>query len=174
MQFCWAHLIRDVKFLATLPDPVTRRYGEKLLATIKCLFRVWHRRGAMPTEKWERAAQRARDAVIQRARHAPQRSEAQNIARRFRVYGAYYFTFLNVPGVEPTNNSMEQRMRFVAIDRKITQGTRSERGRRWCERMWTLLATCVQQGRSAFLFLCRSLLAYFTKQPFPSLLPLPP
>ena len=33
MQFCWAHLIRDVKFLATLLDPVTRRYGERLLAT---------------------------------------------------------------------------------------------------------------------------------------------
>ena len=24
MQFCWAHLIRDVKFLTTLTDPVTR------------------------------------------------------------------------------------------------------------------------------------------------------
>jgi len=129
----------------------------------------------MPAEKWERATQRARDVVFQRARRAPQRSEAQNIAQRFRDYGAYYFTFLKVPGVEPTNNSMEQRMRFVAIDRKITQqGTRGERGRRWCERMWTVLATCVQQHRSAFTFLYQSLLAYFTKQPSPSLLPLPP
>jgi transposase len=174
MQFCWAHLIRDVKFLTTLLDPVTRRYGEKLLATIKCLFRVWHRRGAMAAEQWKRAARRTSEAVVQRARRAPQRSEAQNIAKRFRDYGSYYFTFLRVPGVEPTNNAMEQRMRFVTIDRKITQGTRSERGRRWCERMWTVLATCVQQGRSAFTFLHQSLLAYFTKQPFPSLLPLPP
>jgi transposase len=174
MQFCWAHLIRDVKFLTTLTDPVTRRYGEKLLVTIKGLFRVWHRRGAMSKKMWERAARHARDAVVQRARHAPQRSEARNIAQRFRDYGAYYFTFLRVPGVEPTNNGMEQRMRFVAIDRKITQGTRSQRGRRWCERMWTVLATCVQQGRSAFTFLHQSLLAYFTKQPSPSLLPLPP
>jgi transposase len=174
MQFCRAHLIRDVKFLVTLPDPVTRRYGEKLLKTIKGLFRVWHGRDAMPAQKWERAARRARDAVLRRARRAPPRSEAQNIAERFRDYGAYYFTFLQVSGVEPTNNAMEQRMRFLAIDRKITQGTRGERGRRWCERMWTVLATCVQQGRSAFTFLYQSLLAYFTKQPFPSLLPLPP
>ena len=174
MQFCWAHLVRDVKFLTTLTDPVTRRYGEKLLTTIKGLFRVWHRRGTMSAEKWELAARRARDAVIQRARRAPQRSEAQNIAQRFRDHGSSYFTFLRVPGVEPTNNGMEQRMRFVAIDRKITQGTRGERGRRWCERMWTVLATCVQQGRSAFAFLHQSLLAYFTRQPSPSLLPLPP
>ena len=174
MQFCWAHLIRDVKFLTTLSDPVTRRYGDTLLTEIKKLFHAWHRRREMPTEKWERAARTAEEAVVRRARHAPQRTEAQNIAERFRDHGRYYFTFLHVPGVEPTNNAMEQRMRFLAIDRKITQGTRGERGRRWCERMWTLLATCVQQGRSAFEFLYQSLLAYFQTQPYPSLLPLPP
>ena len=50
MQFCWAHLIRDVKFLTTLTDPVTVRYGQKLLAKIRSLFRLWHRRGEMPQE----------------------------------------------------------------------------------------------------------------------------
>jgi transposase len=174
MQFCWAHLIRDVKFLTTLSDPVTRRYGQKLLAKIKCLFRIWHRREQMPKEKWKRAAERAAEAVLKRARRAPSRSEAQNIAQRFRDYPANYFTFLKVPGVEPTNNSMEQRIRFVAIDRKITQGTRGERGRRWCERMWTVLATCVQRGRSAFQFLYQSIMAYFSGRAPPSLLAIPP
>lgn len=174
MQFCWAHLIRDVKFLTTLSDRVTRRYGHKLLTKIKCLFRIWHRREQMPREKWEGAARRAADAVLHRAKRAPQRSEARNIAERFRDHAAHYFTFLKVPGVEPTNNAMEQRMRFVAIDRKITQGTRGQRGRRWCERMWTVLATCVQQGRSAFQFLHQSILAYFCDHAAPSLLPLPP
>jgi transposase len=174
MQFCWAHLIRDVKFLTTLSDPVTRRYGHKLLTKIKCLFRIWHRREQMPREKWERAARRAAKAVLKRARRAPSRSEAQNIAQRFRDHGAYYFTFLEVPGVEPTNNGMEQRMRFVAIDRKITQGTRGERGRRWCERIWTVLATCVQQGRSAFQFLYQSIMAHFSGHAPPSLLAIPP
>ena len=174
MQFCWAHLIRDVKFLTTLSDPVTRRYGQKLLAKIKCLFRVWHRRQGMPAEKWQRAARRAAEAVLHRAKRAPQRIEAQNIAQRFRDHGPYYFTFLQVPGVEPTNNAMEQRMRFVAIDRRITQGTRSERGRRWCERMWTVLATCVQRGQSAFTFLYQSILAYFVGHASPSLLAMPP
>ena len=174
MQFCWAHLVRDVKFLTTLSDRVTRRYGQKLLTKIKCLFRIWHRREQMPKEKWERAAHRAAEAVLKRARRAPSRTEAQNIAQRFRDYPANYFTFLKVPGVEPTNNSMEQRMRFVAIDRKITQGTRGERGRRWCERMWTVLATCVQRGQSAFQFLYQSIMAYFSGRAPPSLLAIPP
>jgi transposase len=171
MQFCWAHLVRDVKFLTTLSDPVTRRYGQKLLAKIKHLFRLWHRREQMPKEKWERAARRAQEAVVSRARRAPSRSEAQAIAQRFRDHAPFYFTFLAVAGIEPTNNSMEQRMRFVAIDRRITQGTRGEPGRRWCERMWTVLATCVQQGRSVFRFLQESIVAYCSGHASPSLLP---
>jgi len=145
---CWAHLIRDVKFLTTLSDRVTRRYGPKLLTKIKCLFRISRRREQIPREKRERAGRRAAEAVLHRVKRAPQRSEAQNIAQRVRDHGAHYFTFLKLPGVEPTNNAMEQRMRFVAIDRKITQGTRGERGRRWCERMWTVLPETDVLGES--------------------------
>ena len=54
-----------------------------------------------------------------------------------------------------TNNLAEQAIRFVVIDRHITQGTRSEKGRRWCERIWTVMATCAQQGRAVFQFLAR-------------------
>ena len=142
MQFCWAHLVRDVKFLTTLVDPVTCRFGGKLLAAIKVLFRVWHRRDAEPSERWKRDAERAQKEVLTVMRRAPSRSEAQNIAERFREYGEYYFTFLKVPGVEPTNNAMERGFRHLVIDRKVTQGTRGEPGRRWCERIWTALATC--------------------------------
>ena len=174
MQFCWAHLIRDVKYLVTLPDAVTRRFGERLLATIKRLFRTWHRRDQMPAQRWRRQAARATQGVLHVARRPPWRSEAQNIAARFRQHADHYFRFLDTPGVEPTNNAMEQRFRYVVIDRKITQGTRGEAGRRWCERIWTALATCAQQRRSAFEFLYDSIVAHLKTQVPPSLLPLPP
>jgi len=174
MQFCWAHLIRDVKFLTTLPDRVTRRYGERLLAQIKRLFRVWHRRDEMPKARWQRAADQARRAVLEVGRRAPARSEAQNVATRFRAHADEYFTFLKLPRVEPTNNAIERAFRFLAQDRKLTQGTRGEAGRRWCERVWTVLATCAQQGRSAFHFIHESILAHFHKRSFPPLLPQPP
>lgn len=174
LQFCWAHLVRDVKFLTTLSDRVTRNFGERLLEKIRGLFRVWHRRADTPAKRWLRAAERVRQDVLKVARRAPQRIEAQNIAERFRQHGRYYFTFLEEFGVEPTNNAMERQFRYVVIDRKITQGTRGEPGRRWCERMWTVLATCAQQGRSAFRFIEHSILAYFTDATPPSLLPMPP
>lgn len=175
MQFCWAHLIRDVKFLTTLPDAVTARFGKKLLGKIRILFRVWHRRDTLPKKRWQREAARARQAILKVVRRAPPRSEAQNIAQRFRDHGPYYFTFLERPGVEPTNNGMERQFRPLIIDRKITQGTRGEAGRRWCERIWTTLATCAQRGHRAFAYLCEAIEAYFRGQTRPPLLlALPP
>ena len=38
LQFCLAHLIRDVKFLATLPEPATVAYGQRLLDRSSTLF----------------------------------------------------------------------------------------------------------------------------------------
>ena len=93
------------------------------------------------------------------------------MAERFRQHGESYFTFLTAPGVAPTNNLTEQAIRHVVIDRKVPQGTRGTVGQRWCERVWTLLASCAQQGRSAFAFLVDSILAHFHGQPSPSLLP---
>ena len=75
------------------------------------------------------------------------------------------------PGVEPTNNLAEQAIRFVVIDRLITQGTRSEAGNRWCERIWTVIATCSQQGRSVFAYLEAAVTAWFDGTEAPSLLP---
>jgi transposase len=59
----------------------------------------------------------------------------------------------------------------VVIDRRITQGTRSERGNRWCERIWTVVATCSQQGRSVFEYLEVAVTAWFCGDEAPSLLP---
>ncbi len=64
-----------------------------------------------------------------------------------------------------------QAIRFVVIDRQITQGTRSERGDRWCDRIWTVMATCSQQGRSVFAYLESAVTAWFHGAESPTLLP---
>ena len=104
-------------------------------------------------------------------RDAPRRTEAQNIAQRFRKHGKAYFEFITTPGIAPTNNLAEQAIRFVVIDRKITQGTRGPSGRQWCERIWTTIATCTQQSRSVFEFLHEAISAFFDGRSAPSLLP---
>lgn len=171
VQLCLAHLIRDVKFLTALPDKRTAAYGQRILAGLRRLFHVIHRREAMEPARFQRALEKAREELVAAGKRAPPRAEAQTMAGRFREHGADYFRFVTTPGVEPTNNLAEQAIRFVVIDRLITQGTRSDRGRRWSERIWTAIATCTQQGRSVFEYLRQSITALFNRTPAPSLLP---
>jgi transposase len=173
VQFCLAHLIRDVKFLTTLPDERDRHYGDQLRLALKELFDVFHQRERLEEGAWQRQLQAARDRVLGVGLAGPATRHGQNMAKRFRDHGAAYFRFVTTPGVEPTNNLAEQAIRFVVIDRHITQGTRSEKGRRFCERMWTVIATCVQQGRSVYGFLREAVGNWFAGASAPSLLPQP-
>jgi transposase len=172
VQFCLAHLIRDVKFLMTLPGREDQAYGKRVRESLRGLFAVIHRREKMTATAFQKALETARGQVMKAATtHVPKGNHANNLAKRFREHGEAYFRFITTPGIEPTNNLAEQAIRFVVIDRRITLGTRSETGRRWCERIWTVIATCAQQGRSAFRFLLDSIHAYFRGGLSPSLLP---
>jgi transposase len=173
LPFCLAHLIRDVKFLTTLPDERDRRYGEELRAALKELFDVFHQRAQLEQGVFQKRLEAARDRVLRVGLAAPATQHGQNMAKRFREHGAAYFTFVTTAGVQPTNNLAEQAIRFVVIDRHITQGTRSEAGRRFCARIWTVIATCVQQGKSVWGFLCEAVEKWFEGEPGPSLLPRP-
>jgi transposase len=171
VQFCLAHLIRDIKFLTTLPDARDRAYGERLRQGVRALFEVIHRHADFPEAAFQFLLQQARQKLVQSATtDVPPTRHSGNLAERFRKHGAAYFRFITTPGLAPTNNVAEQAIRFVVIDRRITQGTRSAGGQRWCERIWTVIATCCQRGRSVFEFLSQAVDAYFHQQPSPSLL----
>ena len=175
LQFCLAHLIRDVKFIIGLPGQRVQAYGERLLDAIRKMFGIIHRRERLTAKGFQRALENARTDVINAALWVPRKCKhAQNLAERFRKHGDAYFRFITTPGVEPTNNLAEQAIRFVVIDRKITQGTRSETGQRCSERIWTVVATCQQQGRSVLKYLSEAVNAHFHGQPIPSLLPAGP
>src|SRR3990170_1091715 len=164
--------LRDVEFLLTLPGREVRTYGQRVRDALRKLFGVIHRRENMTAARFLKALERARAQVLAVATsRVPKANHAQNLAKRFRENGEAYFRFITTPGIEPTNNLAEQAIRFVVIDRHITQGTRSEKGRRWCERIWTVIATCAQQGRAVFPFLLDSVQAHLCGSPPPSLFP---
>jgi transposase len=171
VQFCLAHLIRDIKFLTTLPAACDRAYGERLRQGVRQLFSIIHMRERFSPEAFQWCLEQARAQLVKAAtEEVPQTRGSENMAKRFRQHGDAYFRFITTPGLAPTNNLAEQAIRFVVIDRHITQGTRSEGGQRWCERIWTVIATCCQRGRSVMEFLFQAVEAYFHKQPSPSLL----
>ena len=179
-QYCWAHLIRDIRFLEKHPNQKARRWAGKLLDRTRRLFKAWHGRDEMSDEGRHRSFVMHRDKFLAIAADPPDVLEARTLADRFAVVECEdgsrydmsrdYFRFLFEPGVEPTNNHTEQQVRHCVIDRRITQGTRSERGQRYHERMWSAIATCTKQGRSFFDFLQRSIHEHLADKPGPSLL----
>lgn len=171
-QFCLAHFIRDVKFLTTHHNKKNRRHGELLLGHLRKLFGILHRRDEYATEAgFRNALTRVRNNMLYDAiMSSPGTREADNLGIRFVDHFKSYFTFITTPDVEPTNNLAEQAIRFVVIHRRLTQGTRSEGGRDWCQRIWTVMATCGQQSRSVFAYLCEAVTAHFDSSPAPSLI----
>ncbi len=172
VQFCLAHLIRDVKFLVEHPNPKNRAYGRRVLKALRTLFDLIHRREDMDAQHFALELEDAGNEVWGQAIwRVPETNEAHNLANRFDKHGESYIRFITTPGIDPTNNLAEQAIRFVVIDRRVTQGSRSEAGQRWLERIWTVIATCTQQGRSVFEFLHQCVVAHFESTTSPSLAP---
>ena len=172
-QFCLAHLIRDIKFLTTLPDENEQRFGRVLLLQFKRLFHFWHLRQKIPKDRYDRLMLGLKTRILRMAAgdHLPPKSTT--LAKRFNKHGESIFRFLFDPAVPPTNNTGEQGIRGSVIDRRITQGSRSLMGRQWNARIWTVLGTCRKQGRSAWWFIQEALNAHHFSGPVPSLVPQP-
>ena len=128
VQFSFAHLIRDIRCLNEHASGYTKGWATGLLDSIRKLFAVIHRR----EELGDQFAGELEDAPMQVRCNATKRvsagKKAYNLAKRFADHGEAYLKFPTTPGLEPTNNLAEQANRFVVIDRKVPQGSKSETG----------------------------------------------
>ena len=171
MQYCMAHLIRDIRFLAEHKVKKLSRWGSELLEWLKKLFDTLHRRDKLTAKGYLCSMEKIKAGFLSRMRRPPDHKLAEKLARRFKGKAAEnYFRFLSEPEVEPTNNGTERQIRPVVIDRRITQGTRGQAGMRWCERIWTTIATCKKQQRNVFDFIHESVIAHWSNKKYPSLI----
>ena len=172
VQYCWAHLVRDIKFLTTLSYKTVRRWAEALLSILRKLFELWKTRHQRHPGRCKKKIEKLRKTFLQKVRRPPDHSDAWNIKKRFNGSGKKsHFLFLERDGVPPTNNASEQAIRFVVIDRRVTQGTRSWAGMRWCERAWTVVATSARHKRSVYQFFLNAINATYADTPYPKLIP---
>lgn len=81
------------------------------------------------------------------------------------------WTFLDVEGVEPTNNASERALRHAVIWRKLSFGTQSAGGSRFVATILTVVETCRQQSRNVFEYLAETMHAHFAHEHAPLLLP---
>jgi len=173
VQFCFAHLIRDIKFLTTLAHQCVVRWATALLKTLKKIFKLWKARHHRHSGRYKKTTEKLKATFLRKVRRSPAQNDAINIRNRFDQQGAMrYVLFLEREGIEPTNNRTEQAIRFVVLDRRVTQGTRSDAGMRFCERAWTVVATCTRHQQSVYHFFLDAITATLNPaRPYPAIIP---
>jgi len=175
-QLCWAHLDRNFAAVAGWGGAIGL-WGLNAQELVDQLFRVWHR---CQGDDLDRAGLQHDLAPIQRAVQALlARGVAcgtgpiPGLAAELQACWPALWTFVTVPGVEPTNNAAERGLRPAVLRRKGSFGTQSDAGSRFVERLLTVSATCQQQQRPLFPFLVDALTAQQRGHPAPLLLPTP-
>lgn len=171
IQFCLAHLIREIKFMTKLTCETLEKWAKDLLRLLKETFKARHNAEKYTPPGLIRKMERIKAKFLDKVRRPPDNKFAKKLSRRFLGDDAEnYFRFITDPNIEPTNNGTEREIRHTVIDRRITYGTRGDTGMRWCERVWTTIATCKKQKRNVLEFIHNSIVAHWNGLEYPKLL----
>ncbi len=181
-QVCWAHLKRDLTAMVQRIG-ASNEIGEALLRRQRRLFRWWHcvRDGTLSRDQFIEQVTRLRQGfktVLEEAAALPiEPNEKTPLAktvrtcRRLLKVESALWTFVDTPGVEPTNNAAERALRPAVIWRRTSFGAQSQSGSQFVARMLTVTTSLKAQGRNILDFLTQACLAARTGKAVPSLIP---
>jgi len=155
-QRCLEHLKRTAKtWRKVTPEKAvaSRQFFDDVSAWAKRGCR-WYRRwraDSGPEKESEAAWLRGEQARLETV--ALDSAKALTLQGRIRRYSREWLTFLDHPGVPPTNNLAEQAIRFLVILRKVTFGSRTRAGARRMGILMTVIQTAKRQGKNLIHFL---------------------
>ncbi len=173
-QLCWSHLLRDFEAIRGRGG-TSEEIGDALLAQAHQMFEWWHRvrEGTLARSTFRsymsplrREVERLLEAGSQCGVAKTEGTCHEILKRREALW-----TFVQVEGVEPTNNTAERSIRPGVQWRKVSFGTQSEDGSRFVESMMTVVATLKQQKRNVLAYLTAAHEAALRGETAPSLLP---
>ena len=170
-QSCLAHLSRNAKEIIQeiklLPDKLKDPTASSFCASLRDFLADCCKLGqARNSGRITFAKARAHKSVLQRRLNVLCRSKlnhpkAENLRQRLidpARDANRIFTFLDINGMEPTNNQAEQSLRLPVIFRKISFGNRSILGANTFSTNLSLLVTAKRQNRDPLAFLYSLLL----------------
>jgi transposase len=175
-QLCWSHLLRDFEAIRGRGG-VSEEIGEALLDQARQMFTWWHRvRDGTLKRSTFRSYMTPVRREVERLLEAGSQcgvAKTEGTCREILKRRQALWTFVQVEGVEPTNNTAERAIRPGVQWRKGSFGTQSEAGSRFVESMMTVVATLKQQKRNVLDYLTAAHEAALRGEPAPSLLPEP-
>ncbi len=173
-QICWAHLIRKFVSFAERSD-AAGELGANLVLLSRTMMHAWHevRDGTMSRRKFRKFMAKLRPIIeghlergVQLGMRGVSGSCADILAHRLALW-----TFVDEEGVNPTNNAAEQALRSFVLWRKMSFGSKSERGTQFAVRIQTVVQTLRKQRRHVLSYLTEACQAALMRAPAPSLLP---
>jgi hypothetical protein len=147
MQKCYAHHLKAIAQAREGKPEDRRLFFDQLAGLLKSALVFGRLRSELPPEEAARIRRRLdeqADAQILPVRRDP---EEERLAARLRKRRHWLFTFLDRPGVEPTNNRAERALRPAVIARKLSCGNKTPHGKHTWEVLTSLTATCRQTAR---------------------------
>ncbi len=173
LQWCWAHLRRDFQAMIDRQNAGSR-VGKKLLSLSEELFHNWHQyKAGQRSRRWLRQRMKELRQRVHRALERGAASECTKTAgtcRELLGHESWLWTFAEMAGVEPTNNSGERAGRPAVMWRKVGGRSDSPKGSRFIERMLTVVHTCKQQGKDVLGYVESCCRAWQERQPAPKLI----
>lgn len=171
-QICWAHLLRKFVSFSERAGP-SAELGRQLLDYTGLLFDYWHDYKAGKLDRatfraWMAPVRAQVEAVLERA-VASDIDHLAGSCANILEHGVALWTFVDVDGVEPTNNHAERELRAFVLWRKRCFGTQSERGNLFAERLMTVAHTARKQRKDVLAFLAACCQAHLDGTSAPSL-----
>jgi transposase len=151
IQRCWAHLLREAKWLAEKEEGQARLLYQELCE----MFRQIKQLRITVLAQQER--EKRHDLLVAQMRQLIDRTQAYTELRKFAVKIEngleHWFTCVLYPEAEPTNNRAERALREIVVQRKITGTLRNEKGTHRTEVLMTCLQTWKLQGLNTLTML---------------------
>jgi transposase len=176
-QLCWAHLRRDFTGMVERGG-----YGGALATglLIQCekIFEWWAevRDGTMTRARFQRLMKPVRAEVGDLLRVAAACAEPRTagMCEEILKLEPALWTFVDVEGIDPTNNAAERAIRPAVLWRKGSFGNDSPAGSRFTERILTAVATVRLRGGCVLDYLASACTEYRVSRTAPSLLAVMP
>lgn len=173
-QFCLAHLKRDIKRFAERAG-LDGEWGQVMLEYLKTIFELWrdYREKRRSRRSFRRKSRQCRDdfeygllVASTKGKHSP---SLKRFSRALLRRAENLWVFATRDGVELTNNLAERDLRGIVITRRISYGSKSERGDRFIERINSVVTTLKRQGKSCLDHLAAALSAWKTGSSAPTI-----
>jgi hypothetical protein len=181
-QLCWAHLKREFIKISERSG-VSSSIGNTLVEQQEKLFELWHRvrDGTLSRCEFQLLApqirnliksslQEAADYKIGSQEKTPLAKTVRTCRQLLKVEPALWL-FVEVEGVEPTNNAAERAIRPAVIWRRTSFGSQTKAGSNFVARMLTVVTTLKSQRRNILDFMTQAVSAQRLSHNSPSLLP---